>query len=82
LTCSGDVLSAFGLEPNHACSVELGEHAAAVLAALAEEPSGADQLGRVTGLDAATLATALTELELVGAAAESEGLWRGVKPQG
>jgi len=53
-----------------------------VLAALAEEPSGADQLGRVTGLDAAALATALTELELAGAATESEGLWRGVRPQG
>jgi DNA processing protein len=82
LTCAGDVLSAFGLEPEPGRTTELGEHAAAVLAALAEEPSGADQLGRVTGLEAAALATALTELELAGAAAESEGFWRGVKPQG
>ena len=82
LTCSADVLAAFGLEPDSGRSADLGEHAAAVLAALAEEPSGADQLGRVTGLDAAALATALTELELAGAATESEGLWRGVRPQG
>jgi DNA processing protein len=82
LTGSADVLGSFGLEPDPGQPAELGEHAAAVLAALAEEPSGADELGRVTGLDAATLATALTELELVGAAAESEGVWRGVRPQG
>jgi DNA processing protein len=82
LTCSADVLFAFGLEPDPGQPTELGEHAASVLAALAEEPSGADQLGRVTGLDAAALATALTELELAGAATESEGLWRGVRPQG
>jgi DprA winged helix domain len=36
----------------------------------------------VTGLDAAALATALTELELAGAAAEADGLWRGVGPPG
>jgi len=82
LTGPGDVLWAFGLEPDDAVPMKLGEHAATVLAALAEEPAGADQLGRATGLDAAALASALTELELVGAAAESEGLWRGVRRQG
>ena len=76
------MLSAFGLELDCGSSADLGEQAAAVLAALAEEPSGADQLGRVTGLDAAVLAMALTELELAGAATESEGLWRGVRSQG
>jgi predicted Rossmann fold nucleotide-binding protein DprA/Smf involved in DNA uptake len=70
------------LEPAQATSLELGEHALAVLAALEEEPAGADQLGRVTGLDAAALATALTELELAGAVAETEGLYRGVRPRG
>ena len=82
LTSATDVLSAFGLEPEPGPSTELGEQAAAVLAVLAEEPAGADQIGRITGLDAPALATALTELELAGAAAESEGLWRGVRPQG
>jgi DNA processing protein len=82
LTSSADVLVAFGLESDPARPAELGEHATAVLEALAEEPAGADDLGRVTGLDAATLATALTELELAGAASESDGVWRGVRPQG
>ncbi len=82
LTRAADVLTLFGLEPDAARSPELGEHAAAVLAALSEEPAGADQLGRVTGLDAAVLATALTELELAGVASEADGVWRGVRPQG
>ena len=58
----------------------MGEDAAAVLAALAREPAGADELGRATGLDAAALATALSELELLGAVAEADGLYRGVRP--
>jgi DNA processing protein len=82
LTRAADVLASFGLEAESADRLELGEHAAAVLRALSEEPAGADQLGRVTGLDAAALATALTELELAGAAAEADGLWRGAGPPG
>src|SRR5436190_337967 len=81
LTCSTDVLAQFGVEPDAAVSPELGEHATTVLAALSEEPAGPDQLGRATGLGPAILATALTELELAGAAAETEGVWRGVRPQ-
>ena len=82
LTSSADVLNAFGIEPDPTPASDLGEHATTVLEVLAEEPAGADDLGRVTGLDAATLATALTELELAGAASESDGVWRGVRPQG
>lgn len=82
LTRSADVLEPLGLEPSSTQAPELGEHAAAVLAALSEQPATADQLGRVTGLDSAALATALTELELVGAAKEAEGLWRGGRPPG
>ena len=80
LTCAEDVLEHFGIAPAPASAVELGEHAAAVLAALAEEPAGADELGRQTGLDAAALAMALAELELAGAVAEADGLYRGVRP--
>jgi DNA processing protein len=82
LTCSADVLVAFGIEPSPARATDLGEQATAVLEALAEEPAGADDLGHVTGLDAASLAMALTELELAGAASEADGVWRGVRPQG
>jgi DNA processing protein len=80
LTSSADVLELFGLEPRGADDLDVGEHAAAVLEALAREPAAADQLGRITGLDAAVLATALAELELAGAIAEADGLYRGVRP--
>jgi predicted Rossmann fold nucleotide-binding protein DprA/Smf involved in DNA uptake len=53
-----------------------------VLAELANEPAGADQLIRDTGLDASAVATALAELELAGAVAEAEGLYRGVRRPG
>jgi DNA processing protein len=82
LTRAADVLEPLGLQPCSEQAPELGAHAAAVLAALSEQPATADQLGRVTGLDAAALATALTELELAGAASEAEGLWRGGRPPG
>jgi DNA processing protein len=80
LTAAADVLESLGLEPAKAGPLEVGEDAAAVLAALAREPAGADELGRATGLDAAALATALSELELLGAVAEADGLYRGVRP--
>ncbi|HEY6835012.1 MAG TPA: DNA-processing protein DprA [Gaiellaceae bacterium] len=80
LTSALDVLEPLGLEPARAGPLDVGEDAAAVLAALAREPAGADELGRATGLDAAALATALAELELLGAVAEAEGLYRGVRP--
>ena len=53
-----------------------------MLAALANEPAGADQLIRDTGLAAPAVATALAELELAGAVAEADGLYRGVRLPG
>ena len=82
LTSSGDVLEALGIAPAEAMPLQLGEQATAVLAALASEPAGADQLIRDTGLDAPAVATALAELELAGAVAEAEGLYRAVRPPG
>jgi len=81
LTSPADVLEVFGIEVGAPSRLDLGDHAASVLAALSQEPAGADELGRVTGLDAAALATALAELELAGAVAEADGLYRGVRPQ-
>jgi DNA processing protein len=82
LTGAGDVLEALGVEPVTAVSAELGAAAATVLAALSVEAAGVDELVRGTGLDAAAIATALAELELAGAVAEAEGLYRGVRPAG
>lgn len=82
LTSAADVLEALGIAPAAPTPVQLGEHAAAVLTELAKEPVGADRLIRDTGLDASTIATALAELELAGAVAEADGLYRGVRPPG
>jgi DNA processing protein len=78
LTSPTDVLEVLGIEVTAPKRLDLGDHAASVLAALAREPAGADELGRLTGLEAPALATALAELELAGAVAEADGLYRGV----
>jgi DNA processing protein len=80
LTSSGDVLDLLGIEPPKPPPPDLGAVAAAVLSAVAEAPAGADELGRTTGLDAAAVASALAELELAGAVAEADGIYRGVRP--
>ncbi len=80
LTSADDVLQSLGIEPAPASEFELGEDATAVLAALAAESAAADQLGRLTGLDAAALSSALTDLELAGAVVQADGLYRGVRP--
>ena len=81
LTSAGDVLEQLGVEAPRPQAAQLGPEASAVLAALVEQPAGADELGRKTGLDAAAVATALAELELARAVAEADGLFRGVRPQ-
>jgi DNA processing protein len=81
LTSPTDVLELFGLEPRPSERLDLGQDAIAVLTALEREPAGANELGCVTGLDAAALATALAELELAGVVAEADGLYRAVRPQ-
>jgi DNA processing protein len=78
LTSREDVFEALGLAPPEVPQPELGEEASVVLRALADRPAGADELTRTTGLDAAAVARALAELELVGAVAEADGLFRGV----
>jgi DNA processing protein len=78
LTSAADVLEQLGVEPPQPQSGGFGAAAAAVLAALADQPAGADELGHTTGLSAAVVATALAELELAGAVAEADGLFRGV----
>jgi predicted Rossmann fold nucleotide-binding protein DprA/Smf involved in DNA uptake len=76
------VLEALGMEAPARARPELGEAATQVLEVLSQQPSGVDELVRGTGLDAAAVATALAELELAGAVAEAEGLYRGVGRQG
>jgi DNA processing protein len=76
LTTSTDVLDLFGLTGAEAEAVELGSSAEAVLARLRDGPASADELARSTSLDAGTLASALTELELAGCAVAGGGVYR------
>jgi DNA processing protein len=76
LTASADVLDVFGLANTEAEAVDLGSSAEAVLARLRDGPASADELARVTGLDAGALASALTELELAGCAVAGGGVYR------
>jgi DNA processing protein len=77
LTRVEDVLEAFGLEAAVAAvQPEVGSTAQRVLDRLADAPAGIDELARATGLGAAELAGALTELELAGLAAGSDGIYR------
>jgi DNA processing protein len=81
LTAAGDVLDALGIEPAVSREPAVGQPAARVLAALAVEAAGVNDLVGRTGLDAAAVAIALAELELAGAVAEADGLYRGVRPR-
>jgi DNA processing protein len=77
LTRIEDVLEAFGLEAAGVLAPPaVGTTAQRVLARLADAPAGIDELARATGLGAAELAGALTELELAGLAIGSDGIYR------
>ena len=75
-TSPQDVLDALGIEALEPAAPELGADAERVLARLREFAAGADELQRSTGLGAASLAAALTELELAGVAVQDGGVFR------
>lgn len=75
LTSAEDVMETFGLEsPAH--EAHRPEGASGVLVHL---PASADELVRLTGLDARSLAGALAELELAGLVVEAEGTYRAAQ---
>lgn len=76
LASSGDVLELFGLSKAAAEPIDLSPGADTVLARLRDGPASPDDLARATGIDAANLASALTELELAGVAVASGGEYR------
>jgi DNA processing protein len=71
-----DLLEAFGLEPASAPTVALGPAAELFLVRLAEGALTADELVRATGVDAATTAASLLELELAGRITLEDGVYR------
>ena len=77
VTCVGDVLQVLGVRPPPATAVPaLEPRLDAIRAAVADAPTGADELVRRTGLDAARVAAALAELELLGIVEQADGLYR------
>ena len=75
LTSSADVLELFGLEAAVEVEVDLDAPARAILQRL-DGPTSADELVRASGLDAGVAAAALSELELAGLVATSDGVYR------
>ena len=72
-----DVLEALGLEPSPPRVPDtLSDGARTLLETLSEAARGPDELGRLTGLESAALAAALTELELAGLVAGADGVYR------
>jgi DNA processing protein len=79
LTATQDVLELYGLTAaDRGAGPRLGGAAATVLEHLADATLTADELARASGLGAGELAAALAELELAGAAVESDGVYRAV----
>jgi DNA processing protein len=76
LVAAKDVLDVFGIETASAPEPDLTDEARAALERVRDGPIGVDELVRVTGLEAGTLATALTELELAGLVVQREGVYR------
>lgn len=82
VTCANDVLAAIGVEPAPpAPRATLEPHLARVRDEIADAPLGADEIGARTGFPAATVASALVELELLGEITQSAGRYRGVMSQ-
>jgi DNA processing protein len=82
VTCTSDVLAALGIEPPPAGSAsDLAPNLAAVQIVIADAPAAADEVVRLTGLDAGAVAAALAELELLGLVRTADGLYRGVMRQ-
>jgi DNA processing protein len=73
VTSAGDVLELFGLSPTRSERPKVEGTARRVVDAL---PGSADDVVRVTSLDAGVVAAALVELELAGLVAEGDGVYR------
>ena len=78
LTRAEDVLEALGVTPAEPPQAELGGEADRMLARIRDGPATADELARASGLAAGDVSVLLSELELVGAVREAEGVYRAV----
>ena len=76
LLSAQDVLETFGIEPVPPPARQLSAPATRVLECVRAAPVAADELARATGLAAAELAVALSELELADLVSLEEGIYR------
>jgi DNA processing protein len=76
ITCAEDVLEVYGLEARPRTTEAVGSVAQALLARLAEQPLGADELFRAAGIEPGAGAGALMELELAGRVSHEDGVYR------
>jgi DNA processing protein len=75
-TSTAEVLEAFGLAAVEPEAPPLSPAAERILGRLRDAPASADVLARALGLSAATVAAALTELELLELLTETSGIFR------
>ena len=77
VTCAGDVLEALGIEPSHVSERRpLGRAAETLLERLRDGALTADELVRSLEVEPAEASAALIELELAGAVALEDGVYR------
>ncbi|MDQ3671440.1 MAG: hypothetical protein M3364_03240 [Actinomycetota bacterium] len=76
MTCAGDILELFDLEPAQLEHASLGLAAHALLERLRDGAMTADELVRAAGVDPAQASAALIELELGRRVALEDGVYR------
>jgi DNA processing protein len=76
VTCAEDVLETYGLEPATRAAAALGATAELLLARLGDGALTADEVVRVSGVEAGAGAAALMELELAGRITLEDGVYR------
>ncbi len=77
LTAAGDVLDALGVDrPSVGQAADVSPAAAKILALVRDSPAAADELTSRGALDAGAVSVALTELELAGLVAATDGVYR------
>ena len=76
MTCAGDILELFQLEPAKPESASLAPAAQALLERLRDGAMTADELVRASGVEPAAASAALVELELGRRVALEDGIYR------
>jgi DNA processing protein len=81
VTCVGDVLAVLGIRAQPGLRVQsLDARLERVRAVVADAPASIDEIVRGTGLEAAHVAAAVAELELLGVIVHADGRYREVMP--